>query len=107
MAAISILFKTILQNQGPMTLRLSKAQCHWTLVLVSPSKHVKSGNYRPASETPSGWRFAGGPIVARDGILAGVCVIRIIRDVGSHNDFRVTLALCAAFLYTSGLSAKF
>ena len=35
------------------------------------SKHVKLGHYRPASETPSGWRFAGGPIVARDGMLAG------------------------------------
>ena len=30
-----------------------------------PSHHVKSGFYRPASETPSGWRFADGPIVAR------------------------------------------
>ena len=37
---------------------------------ILPSKHVKSGNYRPASETPSGWRFAGGPIVALDGMLA-------------------------------------
>ena len=36
------------------------------------SKHVKSGNYRPASETPSGWRFAGGPIVVRDGMLATI-----------------------------------
>ena len=29
-------------------------------------KHVKSGHYRPASETPSEWRFASGPIVARE-----------------------------------------
>ena len=36
-----------------------------------PSKHVKSGYYRPASETPSKWRFAGWPIVTRDWLLAG------------------------------------
>ena len=30
-----------------------------------------SGNYWPTSEKPSGWRFAGGPIVACDGMLAG------------------------------------
>ena len=35
------------------------------------SKHVKSGHYQPASKTPSERRFAGGPIVARDWILAG------------------------------------
>ena len=35
-----------------------------------PSKHVKLGSYRPTSETPFGWRFAGGPILARDGMLA-------------------------------------
>ena len=36
-----------------------------------PRMHVKSGHYRSVSETPSEWRFAGGPIVARDWILAG------------------------------------
>ena len=36
-----------------------------------PSKHVKSGNQRPASDTPSEWRFAGGPIVTPDRMLAG------------------------------------
>ena len=30
-----------------------------------------SGNYWQASEKPSGWHFAGGPIVVRDGTLAG------------------------------------
>ena len=41
----------------------------WTLRLL-PSKHVKSGNYRPTSEKPpSGWCFAGGPILACDGML--------------------------------------
>ena len=34
---------------------------------ILPTKHVKTGNYRPASETPSEWRYTGGPIVARDG----------------------------------------
>ena len=38
-----------------------------------PSKHVKLGHYRPASETPSKWRFAGGPILARDLMLTGYC----------------------------------
>ena len=33
--------------------------------------HVKSGHCRPVSEMPSEWRFAGGPSVARDWILAG------------------------------------
>ena len=31
----------------------------------------KIGHYRSVSETPSEWRFAGGPKVARDWILAG------------------------------------
>ena len=35
------------------------------------SKHVKAGHHRPSSETPFRWRFAGGPLVARDCILAG------------------------------------
>ena len=39
-------------------------------------KHVKSGHYRPASKTPSERRFAGGPIVARDWILAGHIICR-------------------------------
>ena len=30
----------------------------------NPSTHVTSGHYRHARETPSKWRFAGGPIVA-------------------------------------------
>ena len=30
-----------------------------------PSQYPISGHYRPASETPFGWRFACGPIVAR------------------------------------------
>ena len=34
---------------------------------LQPSiKAYKMGHYRTASETPPGWRFAGGPIVARD-----------------------------------------
>ena len=42
-----------------------------------PSKHVvKSGHYQPASKTPSERRFAGGPIVARDWILAGHIICR-------------------------------
>ena len=40
------------------------------------SKHVKSGHYPPASKTSSERRFAGGPIVARDWILAGHIICR-------------------------------
>ena len=31
-----------------------------------------SGHYRSASETPFGWRFAGGPIVARFYVITGL-----------------------------------
>ena len=42
-----------------------------------PSKHVvKSGHNRPGSKTPSERRFTGGPIVARDWILAGHIICR-------------------------------
>ena len=44
----------------------------FVISLRIPSKHVKSGQYRPASER----RFAGGPIVARDWILAGDIICR-------------------------------
>ena len=36
-----------------------------------PRKHVKSGQYRPASKTISEWRFAGGPKVAQDRMMTG------------------------------------
>ena len=45
------------------------------------SKHVKSGHYRPASKTPSERRFALGPIVARDWILAGHIICQVDRYI--------------------------
>ena len=39
--------------------------------MTAPSKRLKSGHYQPVSETPCEWRFAAGPIVARDLMLAG------------------------------------
>ena len=48
----------------------------FVISLRIPSKHEKSGHYRPASKTPSERRFAGGPIVARDWILAGHIICR-------------------------------
>ena len=48
----------------------------FVISLQIPSKYVKSGHYRPASEKPSERRFAGGPIVARDMILAGNIICR-------------------------------
>ena len=40
-----------------------------------PSKHVNLGYYRPSSITPSKWSFPGGPIVARNLMLAGAVEI--------------------------------
>ena len=57
----------------------SKISCAVIVFVISlriSSKHVKSGHYRPASKTPSELRFAGGPIVARDWILAGHIICR-------------------------------
>ena len=48
----------------------------FVISLRIPSKHVKSGHYRPASKTQSERRFAGGPIVAQDWILAGHVICR-------------------------------
>ena len=48
----------------------------FVISLRIPRKHVKSGLRRPASKTPSERRFAGGPIVARDLILAGHIICR-------------------------------
>ena len=48
----------------------------FAISLRIPSKHVKSGHYRPASKTPSERRFAGGLIVALDWILAGHIICR-------------------------------
>ena len=56
--------------------QITSVQCilftiEWGIsVKLSQDEH-KSGHYRPVSETPYEWRFAGGPIVARDWILAG------------------------------------
>ena len=36
-----------------------------------PSKHLKAGHYRSASETPFEWRFTDGPMVARHLMMAG------------------------------------
>ena len=42
-------------NTGPDPLKITKL----------PSQHSTMGHYRPASETPFQWRFAGRPIIAR------------------------------------------
>ena len=41
-----------------------------SMSIYATSKHIKSGYYWPASETPSKRRFAGRPIVARVWMLA-------------------------------------
>ena len=55
------------------------------------SKHFKSNNYSPASKTPSGWRFAGGAIVARDWMLAGTCQLILEKMSLVHLDFNCTI----------------
>ena len=50
-------------------LRCSQCQIR---ALGSACMLLKADHYRPASETPFKWRFAGGPIVTRDCLLAGV-----------------------------------
>ena len=35
------------------------------------SRNIKADHYRPTSETPLLWRFAGGPMMTHDCILAG------------------------------------
>ena len=44
------------------------------------------GHYRPASETPFGWRFACGPIVARFYVLTGYSQANY-KDKDSTGDF--------------------
>ena len=39
---------------------------------------MTAGHHQPASETPFEWRFAGGPIVTRDSMLAGSYVVVIL-----------------------------
>ena len=39
--------------------------------------HIKVGHHRPTCETPSKWRSAGGPIVARDCFQAGMLALLI------------------------------
>ena len=36
-----------------------------------PSKYIKADRYQPASGTPFKWRFAGGPIMGLERLLAG------------------------------------
>ena len=37
-----------------------------------------AGHYQPTSETPLKWRFAGGPILARDFMIAGMFKFYVI-----------------------------
>ena len=41
---------------------------------LDPGKHMKAGQARSARKTPFKFRFAGGPLVARNGMLAGIFV---------------------------------
>ena len=48
-------FIGFLINTGPVSLKITKL----------PSQHSTVGHYRPASETPFQWRFAGRSIITR------------------------------------------
>ena len=61
---------------------------------------MKAGDYRPASEMPFKWRFAGGPIVARDKVLAGF-KYKIVHLLFIHSDYT-----CKAVLTLTALSCK-
>ena len=53
------------------------------VIILPITRHTKAGQYRPTSETPLKWRFAGGPTVARDWMLA-VCIVPVefnLRDI--------------------------
>ena len=62
---------------------------------LAPCKHVKSGHYRPSRKTPSEKRFADGPIVAGDLVLA-VCKLALY-DTCSSDIVKETRA-CACHL---------
>ena len=46
------------------------------------------GNYWPAREKPSGWHFAGGPIVAHDVMLAGYVSVDAYLEHGEQQRLR-------------------
>ena len=48
-------------------------------VIHFPTTQANPDHYWPASETSCKWRFAGGPIVARDCMLAGLFIYDIYR----------------------------
>ena len=51
---------------------LTSAQCFGIISVKFVSKQAKLDHYGSVRETQSEWRFAGGPIVARDRKLAGL-----------------------------------
>ena len=61
-----------------------------------PSKHLKEGHHRSASETTFEWRFAGGPLVARHCTLAGFVISggrswSCSRSIRSRRGVQITL----------------
>ena len=64
---------------------------------LAHSKHVKSGRSRPARKTPSEKRFAGGPIVAQDLVLA-VCKLALYDTCSSAIHVVKETRACACHL---------
>ena len=59
------------------------------------SEYPISGHYRPASETPFGWRFACGPIVAQFYVLTGYSQANY-KDKDSTGDYGRTADVYAS-----------
>ena len=64
---------------------------------LANSKHVKSGHSRPARKTPSEKRFPGGPIVARNLVLA-VCKLALYDTCSSDIHVVKETRACACHL---------
>ena len=64
---------------------------------LDPSKHVKSGHSRPARKKTSEKRFAGGPIVAQNLVLA-VCKLALYDTCSSDTHEVKETRACACHL---------
>ena len=65
---------------------VSAASCHVKVHARLLSQQTISGNYRPTSETPFKWRFAGGPIEAHFYLLTGYPQWLIVQFIDFHTN---------------------
>ena len=73
----------------------------WTsphMIMVLPRQHITSGQYRPASEMPFQWRFAGGPILLEDfptGLSHKRILLVVILPVFTNKDYSDASLRCS------------